>query len=400
MSALSSIFSSGSTVTVRNDKPKRRDSSVKPGKKRNDFRRTPAIEIVEDRDVGTMVCIELSKRILVEPNINLGVFLKTASNSRRDICLSDATLMLAAAILEHIGNSRLADSILKNSATVTNFYQKMNLDQTVVREVFVTLIFSIAPEFVKMIEATLQTVIERASKETMTPHGEYKLANALTSLTQSGAITQPELLAASQIGSTSPSDRQIEYKRESLQRTPTEMIGPEDSASVLIPRSRRRGTIIESDIQNYINRKKSGHEPEFEEVFRSAEKPVTIQRQEGRTGVGYKALDDSKRISEINKILGMHAVKTVDLKTGEVRHRRPTVMDYIESESISTSVLEAPPDVSSQYDPSFNYRKVSPPSPTELFLPNSLVESPKIMPQTLRPVDSYEELMASLRVNT
>jgi len=396
------MFSSFSRTTDRSDRtvrPRRRSESVSAINRVKDSNRIPAVKIGSESDVATLVCLEVSRAMMMVPAMNMEVFLKSATHARRDIGMSDSTVLISVAILSHIGNEEMAEKLLSKSATLTKYYDRMGLKDKVTRGMLVTMLFALNPLFVDMLEKTVKITMDRSSSERRGPDTESEVSNALSLLTLEGTITAAECVKAMEDSPELAISLSPEARRFSIQKTPTEMIAPADSISVVNEKPRRRYRIDEKDLMEYKRRARAGNEPEFNEVFRSAPKPVVIEprTKSDKTGIGYSAKADNNQNAyyklAMDRILGSHTVKSVNMQTGEVTSRKPNVMDFIESEGISASVLEEAPDVASHIDENFKLGKVKKLLPTDFALPRSLYDSSEIKGKGAKRQDSFEELL-------
>jgi len=389
---MSSLLSRSTAVVGRKDR--KRSESVSGLSRVKEARRIPAIGVNENRDVATLVAIEISRAIMIKPELDLGIFLKSAMNSRRDLSISDATILISTAILDHIGNKRMASELLRTSSTLTKYYDKMGLNDSVIRELMVTMLFALSPEFVKMIETSITLAVDRSASKGTTTHSESRIANALVNLTEQGTLSGAELIKASVIDDNYEMGPRTLARESSIQKTPTELIAPSDSASVANDVRKPRAVVNEKDIIELIGRRRSGVEPRFDLTFPRSKKAIEIQANKGKRGLGYSPVKTTSNIfaAEMDNILGSGRFKSYNIKTGDVQERRPTVEDYLESEGLSSSVLFSPPDSSNVNYSYVNPNSVRRPEPTESYLPRSVYNSPEEARPTLREVDSLEDL--------
>jgi len=154
--------------------------------------RTPVIAMNATDDVATLVCTEISRMILIAPDVNLGNFFRLTSASRENINKSDAVIAMSAAILDSIGHKKASASMLKLSLTVARFYDSLNLNNELIRNSFVILLFALAPEFVKMVEASVSLAVDRASLVTSAPESGHRVIHALGALAKSDEISLAE----------------------------------------------------------------------------------------------------------------------------------------------------------------------------------------------------------------
>jgi hypothetical protein len=393
---MSSYLSRFSTTV--DEKRTRRSESRTRMPEVKERRRVPAIKMDEEKDVTTLVCVELSRAILANPDISMGVFMRTSSNARRDLSISDATLVITAAILEHLGNQKMSLKVLERSSTITSYYSKLGLTNSVTREMFVTILFALNPNFVEMVEKMLKIVIDRSSAQGMEAVTDNQVDKALIRLDSDNTITRSELVSSHGKTTALEKEATVVMRKGSIQITPTELIGPSDSASVSTERPRKRSTVNERDLINYVGRRRSGREPEFEEVFTRSRPPVALNNNKNRMGLGFDhiAISPNAYINRANQILGSQTIKSFNIRTGDSRDRRPSVEDYLETQSIADTVLRSPPDVATDVEHNYTFTKVPGPAYTESFLPDSVVEEIPETRKVPRPVDSLEELFRDL----
>jgi hypothetical protein len=354
------------------------------------------IEMDSERDVSTLICIEISRAIMLNPEMNLGVFLRTASNSRRDINISDAVILISAAVLEHIGNKKMSDRLLTKSRTVTSYYDKMNLNLKEIREMFVTLLFALSPEFVKMVEASVKIAIERSATMGKDPISNEQVGNAIMSINESKLISNEEAADSLAFNSKVANTSAVSIRNKAFWGSSILSVTASDSASVVDTTRRRRHRITDKDLLAYASRTKSGKEPNFSEVFPSAEAPVRVKANVHKSGLGYtrESNTSSLLINEMNSLLGCKSVKSYDLNTGTARRRQPKVDDFLDSESISSSAIRSIPDRDSNLTVITKSGAITKSYPTESYLPDTVIieETRSDSDHTLRPVSSLEFL--------
>lgn len=395
----STIFSASTRRTEK--KSRRRSESVAAIERVSRDRREPIADYNQDHDVATLICTELSRAILSEPNINLGKFFKSVNDSRRDINKSDTTVLVTAAVLADIGNKTMSDALLAKSRTLTKMYERMNLVSEDVRGMFVTMLFALSPDFVAMIETVIKVAIERSSARGTAKKDDDPLTTALARLTIDKTISPTELRKASSFDRDRALSFEPESRRTSIQKTPISLIDSKDFYTIKEQSQKERHKITESDLLSYNARRRSGESMEFNDVFRTAAEPVSVEvgrssrRPSDRRGLGYRKQSSppSSYMSAMNKILGSHNTKSVDLNTGDVSYRRPVVQDFLDSASVSTSVYNAPPDVRSEYDSTPNTSFARKPLPTEYYLPSEVAYSPEANKAVPARKDSFEDLL-------
>jgi hypothetical protein len=397
-----SLFSSKTSRTQQEVRGRRkRSESVSGIKDVAKERRNPFVNYSEDNDVVTMICAELGRGILMSPKVDTGILFKTSADSRRDINKSDTTVLITCAILDHIGNKEMSSRLLNKSSTISRYYDKLNLNNNEVRTMFVTMIFALSPDFVAMVEKTLILTIERSSSQATAKRDDDPMTTALAKLTISKEMTPRELRRAGSFDDEKQLSLSPEAKRFSLQATPTEYYAPSLRDAINKSERNRRHRIVEGDLINYNVRRRSGTEMDFSEVFPSAIPPVAIEvaessrRPKDKRGLGFQSRhkEENEHIQAMNRILGSHNVKSVDLNTGEIRVRKPNVTDFLDSESVSGSIFDKVPDVESVYNSTPDTKDVKRPLPTEYYLPSVAAESKVTVKSKLARVDSFEELM-------
>jgi hypothetical protein len=94
----------------------------------------------------------------------------------------------------------------------------------------------------------------------------------------------------------------------------------------------------------------------------------------------------------MNNILGSMSVKSYNIRSGDVRSRRPNVQDYLDNDAASESAYVAPPELQSAVNWNYSKDKPSPPSPTEFNLPDSVYELKMPIRSKLIEKDSLEML--------
>jgi hypothetical protein len=398
---MSLISSRTGRTQVDAKRGRKRSESVTGIERVSRDRRNPHAGFSDEHDVATMICVELSRGIFMSPNVSTGVFFKTVSDSRRDINKSDTTLIVACAILDHIGNKVMADKLLSKSSTLSKYYQKMNLDNAEVRKLFVTMLFALSPDFASMIEKVLIIALQRSSADATAKKDESPVVSAFARLTIDKDITPTELRRAGSFDKDKELSLSPESRRFSIQNTPLEYYSPTVVDAIKESNERRRKTIKDADLIAYAGRRRSGTERDFSEVFPSAVEPVAVEvarnaRKLGnRRGVGYltTSVADANYVDAVNRILGSQNVKSVDLDTGNVRYRKPVVTDFLDSTSVSESVYNKVPDVASEYNPLPDMSEVKRPLPTEYYLPSTIAPSEVTIRPKVDRKDSFEELL-------
>jgi len=375
---------------------KRRSESNSRNEKHSRRERETNIDLDSERDVSTLICIEISRAIMMNPELNLGVFLKTASNSRRDINISDAVILITSAVLEHIGNKKMSNKLLSKSKTVASYYDKMNLNLKEIREMFVTLLFALSPEFVKMVETSVKIAIERSASMGKDPISNEQVNNAIIAVNNSKLISNEEAVSSLEFNTRIDNTSAVSARNKSFWGTSIASVTASDSVSVVDNNKRRRHRITDKDLLSFASRTNAGIEPDFNEVFPSANSPVSIRANLNKTGLGYskKSNGSTLLLNEMINLLGSKSVTSYDLNTGNARRRQPRIDDFLDSESISNSAIKSIPDRDSELtvvkNNNFDIRSY----PTESFLPDTVVvaDSFSNSEHTLRPVSSLEFL--------
>jgi len=275
-----------SLISFTSRKPKGSDTSSSnkertPKGKKPRTHRTPAIAIADDSDVITAICTEMSRRLLTNPDVRTGTLFETGRASRLPINMSDTVILVTASILEHLGNDKAAAACLCKSATVTKMYEKMGLNNELVRSMFVTAIFAMNPLFLTMAESCVRIAIERLSEEARPANEGSQMTNALEALTLDGTITKAESETTSSMRVTP----YLRSRRNSIQKTPTNFIRPEDSASQTGANHSR--ITSEHDLHEYLRRKKARRARTFTDEFPESRPPLSIRSNTNRYGLGF-----------------------------------------------------------------------------------------------------------------
>jgi len=251
--------------------------------------RYPAIDLRQNTDVSTLACVEVSRAILTRPDVNTGKLFKAIAAANYDVNKSDAVIVITAAIMETVGNSVSAKELLRKSRTVSAFYEKMNLNNEMVRTSFVIMLFAVAPEFVKMIESSVKISLERVQSMTSAPHADKKMVDAAGELLKDGFVSTGEHLDLLDTFSNLRVDTKELPSPNSFTETPDEMVGANDSVSQV-----GKGRIIKDDspmtqrsLMRYIKGHKSKPAEDFYNTFPDARKPVEAAKHLGRTGLGF-----------------------------------------------------------------------------------------------------------------
>jgi len=251
-------------------------------------------------DVSILSCVEVSRQILRRPNINLGTLIKTIGASNHEVNKSDATIVISAAILEHLGNKKAAEEVLSKSGTVKTFYKNMRLDDDNLRSSFVILLFALAPEFVEMVQTSVKTSIERIQSVTSAPHASTKLIEAMSELEREGSITPTESLSMKRdtlkLEIPSPYDSRF----DSIQNTPRDMIDTSDSVS----QSGKSKIVNDKSplntfgLMRHVKKRQAGVASDFYSDFPNAAKPIEPKINPSRSGLGFKVAESAVTIPE------------------------------------------------------------------------------------------------------
>jgi hypothetical protein len=240
-------------------------------------------------DVATLACVEVSRAVMTRPEVNTGSLFKLIAASRHNTNKSDAVLVIAAAILQSIGNDKAATDILNRSKTVSAFYKQMRLDDLMLRTSFTIMLFALAPEFVKMIETSVKISIERVQAVTEAPYAETKVFKAASMLVDSGSVSPTEYNTI--INNMTKLEISSSTARNSVQLTPTEMISADDSISQVGSRDKGRfeSKVTTSGLMEFIREKRKTPDADFYSKFANAKRPIAVAMRPARVGLGYKA---------------------------------------------------------------------------------------------------------------
>jgi len=259
--------------------------------------RYPAIDLRTNTDVSTLVCIELSKSILMRPEVNTGQLFSAIAASDNDVNKSDAVIVITAAIMEAIGSSYSAKSLLNKSRTVSAFYERMNLTNESVRNSFVIMLFAIAPEFVKMIESAVKISIERVQEMTNAPHANEKMITAAGEILKDGCLTTDEHYDLMDTFSSMRLKTDVASSPSSVMSTPDDMIGTMDSISQVGKPNIVKDTspMTTRSLMRYIKGKSNNprNANDFYKEFPSARRPVESSVRNTRTGVGFPSAESA-----------------------------------------------------------------------------------------------------------
>jgi hypothetical protein len=247
--------------------------------------RTSAIKMDSEMDVATQVCIELARSIMKIPEVNTGSFFKAIAASHDTVNKSDAVLIVTVAILESLGNPQAAKIMRNKSKTVSGFYSKLNLDDSSIRDSFVVLLFALAPEFVKMIESAVKNSLDNVSRLTSAPNTSERLGKAIGSLTLNEDISLSEARTMAIAANPYKALPKSRSSSDSSSGKASDTVLVDDSASNVgsyrSPPSRLSylGAMDPSDrnLMRYIRERRRGNDQTFDEVFPTADKPVSAK---------------------------------------------------------------------------------------------------------------------------
>lgn len=271
------------------------------------------------------------------------------------------------------------------------------------REMFVTMLFALSPNFVALIEKTIKIAVDRSSAKGSPTKDHDPLEAALARLTMTKDIKNTELRRSSSFDSDKEISLEGESRRTSIARTPKHMIAEGSFTAAAEEASKTLTSIRSRDLYEFNRRRRSGDRIEFRDTFRSAAEPVSVTMERDanvrhsydRRGIGYADSREgqSALISSMNQVLGSLNTKSVDYSTGEVHYRKPQVQDFLDSESVSASVYRTAPDVASEYETTINTGAAKKPLPTEYYLPSTVGSDVTVVAKKLNRVDSFEELL-------
>lgn len=288
---MSSIFSRSSS------KARKPDGHSESKRHRKPSVRKPVFNFSQSKDVVTETALEVTRQMLLNTDVNTQKFFKSARDSNLDINMSDTTLLVSAAILDHIGNQKAADRCLAQSRTISSMYAKMGLNNEEIRSMFVTAMFCLNPFLVKMIESALRVSVNRLAKETDAIDSKDKLIRAIRRLSDEGTISAEEsksILIENKKLVTPNTPRELSFSK-----TPTELIGPDDSASkVEYGDSSGEETAritTERDLHRYLRRTRPRDRANFSKDYPKERKPTIVQAKNDKHGVDYSVENDMRQ---------------------------------------------------------------------------------------------------------
>lgn len=298
----------------------KRDHALSLNMRSNRF---AAIDLTDIKDVPTAACVELSRSIMKRPEVNTGSFFAAIAASNSEVNRSDAVIVITSAILECIGNKKAANSMLNKSRTVSEFYDKMNLNDERVRTSFVIMLFTIAPEFVKMLETSLKLSLERVQKMTEAPHAENKLLQATGELLKDGSVSPEEHATLLNDMADLRIKTDPALVADSIQNTPTDGIAVDDSISNVGKRTlvKDNSPLTTLGIMRYVKQNPKTAYDNFYTEFPNARRPISIKTSSGKTGLGYNmaASAVTGTVTESNFSVAMNEI--LNPYTNSRRHR-------------------------------------------------------------------------------
>jgi hypothetical protein len=248
--------------------------------------------------------VEMSKAIMKRPEMKTGNFFRLVAASNNEVNKSDAVVVIVAAILGSIGNDKASQRMLDRSSTVAEFYERMNLNDARVRDSFVIMLFAIAPEFVKMIESSLKTVIERVQVMTTAPHADRKLLDATGELAKDGSVSPEEHAKMLEDLADIKMEDESAAALGSIQTTPTDGITADDSISRIGKEAVHLDTspVDTKGILRHIKRNRTIRAKDFYEEFPDARRPIQAKANTGRAGIGFPMAESavSEPVTESN----------------------------------------------------------------------------------------------------
>jgi len=259
--------------------------------------RFPVIDLTTITDVPTAACVEMSKQIMMNPDVHTGNLFKLIAASNFETNKSDAIIVISAAILESIGNKKAADKMLRKSGTVTDFYDRMNLNNDQVRTSFCIMLFAIAPEFVKMVESSLKLALERVQSLTTADHADHKILEATGELMRGGSITASEHCKMLDDMAELKLNTQALDSPGSIQYTPEDSISVDDSISRV---GGTAGSIIKNNspltsrgIMRFVKKNKEEAFKNFYNEYPSATRPLLPEKAARNSGIGFRSSEST-----------------------------------------------------------------------------------------------------------
>jgi len=348
---------SDSRTSDRGSKSHRRSNSVSALDRSRDNRRVPAVNLDRGKDLPELICTMLASTLLVRPEVATGTFFKTSRNAIKDIVLSDATLLISAAILNHLESSKNAGIVLSKSNTVTGYYNQLGLMDKSTRELFVTMMFSLNPAFKTMVEATMMISISRSADVHKAASTGTTVAAVAGTLRGMDLITDNESAAVS--GACLPTN-QKEPSTHSV-------VLPSDSVSMVGARlatsDQPRFQIDETDLLEFAKRRRRGAEPSFKEVFPSSKDPPEpdVSRAYSRHGLGYAAPQNMSTM-RLNNLAGLvnqgigvmsNNITNAGRVSGKLASTQPAFSEHPDETLVSPTVFKTTPSLATDED--FSY---------------------------------------------
>jgi hypothetical protein len=303
--------------------------------------RFPCVDMTEVDDVATKICVELGREIMKRPDISTGKFFEAIAASKSDVNRADTVVVVTAAVLNQIGNGRAAESVLRRSKTVANFYADMGLEDPVLRGAFVVMLFTIAPEFVKMIESTVIIAIERVQDMTTAEHGDRKLLEATGELAKSGTVSPEEHASLLEDLTRMRLTQKAAIGDSSIQTTPTDGIAVNDSISVANKQEQKAvpagpNTV---DLMRKIRDNRGFNHSELYKDYPNLRRPVNLTPNMTRAGIGYKPAESAITGAQTESNFGdsMNAIYGTTMASRRHRLTNDEKRKYSRSDSFVTA---------------------------------------------------------------
>jgi len=274
----------------------------------SDRARIPRIDFARGNTARDQISLMVAESILVDPTIDTGALLTKVRASNSPLNISDATLLTSAAILNSIGSKKAGSDILKKSATVTRMYEKFHLDEEAMLNSFVTLVFTLSSSIRKTVEASVISALKIASEETSVVDEEKTVVSTFSTLAKEGQISKGEARAAIGTALNIRTDVPSIAANVTSPRSVAGTIKPTDSVSQLGSRSPSDSPprIEERHLREFSKRRRSGTEPEFKDIFRTAREPVSVKFKQpwDKSSLGFDPNKDFFNLQEdmINKL--------------------------------------------------------------------------------------------------
>jgi hypothetical protein len=328
--------------------------------------RVPRINLKYGTSARDQIAFTIAEEILKDPAVDTGKLLSTIEASNSVLNVSDATLLVSSAVLSNIGAIKQAESVLSKSATVSRMFKRFQLDDPMILKDFTTLIFTLSSGIRKTVEAAVISSLKIRAETTTAGEDSPVVINTFARLAQEGTITIKEAKESVVSALMLPSEEGLRARIKSAVSSATRSVAPSDSISRVASSSSSSPDSPklsgESDLREFAKRRRSGVEPEFEQIFRRVAPPVavTIPSQATRAGLGYIAkpnsgFDMSAMITDMNSAFtNLSARNTMNdrdrlkLDTTPIIGRTPVSPDVFEyvadesSEAVWTSEMKNP----------------------------------------------------------